>query len=80
MAVNPQRELSAIRSELSSIISELNSISDGIRYNFKGISNTVCANRIIDVANQCQSHLNTLYYASVREESDIGGNSGGGGR
>lgn len=80
MAANPQTELYSIQRELRSIISELNSISDGIRNDFAGISNAVCANRISDVATQCKSRLNTLYNAKVEDQTATGGGGSSGGR
>lgn len=73
MAINPQTELYSIQRELRSIINELNSISDGIRNDFAGISNAVCANRISEVATQCQSRLNILYGAQIKDEEIAGG-------
>lgn len=73
MAGNPQTELYHIQSELRSIIKELNSISSGLRDNFSGISNDVCANRIANVATQCQNRLNTLYNATVKADESTGG-------
>lgn len=50
-----KRELNSIKSELSSIISELEDISGGIRKDFVGIGQNICA----DVLKRNISNLKT---------------------
>ncbi len=46
-------EISSIKSELYSIASSLDSLAYGIRYDFDGVGNDVCADRINDVSSKC---------------------------
>lgn len=45
-----QNEIYEIKRELKSIINELYDISHGVRKDFSGIGNDVCANRIANIA------------------------------
>lgn len=70
MIGNPQRELQSIQNELQSIMRELGNIEDGIRYEFSGISNDKCANRLSEAKRQCEANLRRLYSAKI-DDMDI---------
>ena len=53
--------LSSCRAELQSIINELNSIEDGIRTDFYGIGQNMCADCIGSATAKFQKVLNDLY-------------------
>lgn len=53
--------LSSCRAELQSIINELNSIEDGIRTDFSGIGQNMCADCIGSATAKFQKVLNDLY-------------------
>ena len=54
MTQTARNELSAIQRDLTSIITELKSVESGIRRDFKGIGNDVCANRIGSVTGKLE--------------------------
>lgn len=56
-----QNEIYEIKQELKNIVNELYDISNGIRKDFSGIGNDVCANRISNIAQ---------YYESVKAKLD----------
>jgi hypothetical protein len=58
-----QGELNGIRTELNNIIRELESIEIGVRQDFQGIGNDVCASRLGVIRgrlNQARNLLNNL--------------------
>lgn len=73
-----------IKRELQSIINELDSISSGVRRDFSGIGNEVCADCITRVANHYRDvkrRLDTMDTNILSDEfiSAQGGGGGGGG-
>jgi len=81
MNANAQNELYAIKQELGNIISELESIESGIRYDFKGIGNDICANRLRSVLEdrlyKARSTLRNMDTLKVREEFQVAHSGGG---
>ena len=63
--------LGSIRRELRLIIRELESIAAGISKDFSGIGNDVCARKIRDVIDECETaqyYLDRVDPSRVRKE------------
>lgn len=71
MNAKAQNELYSIKTEFNSIIRELESIRDGIKRDFVGIGNDVCASRLTDVLNshyKARKSLNSVDISKVTEQ------------
>lgn len=82
MDTKARNELESIKRELNSIIRELEAIERGVRYDFVGIGNDLCANCIGGVADRYRTvkrKLDNIDTTTVTEGFVSGGGSGGGG-
>lgn len=71
MDAKAQQQLYEIKQELQSIINELDDIGTGIKRDFKGIGNDICASRIAEVESQYRNvkkKLNKIDTSKVTEE------------
>ena len=72
MTPRAQNELALIKTELRNIIAELESIERGVRNDFQGIGNDICANSLKAVLDdrlyKAQRTLNNMNTSNVREE------------
>ena len=66
MAYDAKAELGSIKRELDKIIRELDDVSHGVRYDFRGVGNEICADRIDGMANQLRTARRMLNNIDTR--------------
>jgi len=75
MTQKAKNELSAIQRDLTNIINELRSVENGVRRDFQGIGNDVCASRLSTVTTrleQASRMLKNLDTTTLAPGFDLG--------
>lgn len=70
MDSSARSQLDSIKYELDAVIREIYSISDGIRGDFKGIGNEICADALRNIAgdyNRVKNKLNNINTSVITE-------------
>lgn len=70
MADSTKLEVLSIINEMNGIVDELYDISYGIKNDFDGIGNEICAKTIIDIADSYKSVIKQLYTMDLSIKTD----------